>query len=76
LNQAEIATALREQSEEFRRLEQAHEEFETQLSAINQKKHLSPEEEMERKTIQKKKLKGKDRMAELIREFGKSITNN
>jgi hypothetical protein len=39
------------------------------LSVYQHKHHLSPEEEMEMKRIQKLKLVGKDRMMEIIGKY-------
>jgi len=52
---------------EFRKLHEEHESMEVKLRKLDNKKHLSPEEESERKHIQKMKLSGKDRMYEIIR---------
>jgi uncharacterized protein YdcH (DUF465 family) len=69
LDKTAIIDALREHNEDFRRLEQEHIELEGILERFNEKKHLTTEEEVERKTIQKKKLLGKDRMEAMIREY-------
>jgi len=62
---------LREKNEEFRALEEEHATLERALEEMNRRKHLTVEEEMERKTLQKKKLLGKDRMAEILRQYMK-----
>jgi len=46
------------------------------LAEIDKKVHFTPEEEVERKRIQKLKLVKKDRMAEIIREYKKSHSTN
>lgn len=43
-----------------------HLELKKQLEALNQKHHLTPEEEFEKKRIQKIKLAGKDRMMAIL----------
>jgi uncharacterized protein len=48
------------------RLWQEHLEFEEQLDAFNKRIYLSPTEEMERKTIQKKKLRGRDLIERIL----------
>jgi len=60
--------ALRVENEEFMELETEHARLEDALDEMNRRKHLTAEEEMERKTLQKKKLIKKDRMAQLVRE--------
>ncbi|MBI5141044.1 MAG: DUF465 domain-containing protein [Nitrospirae bacterium] len=67
MNDREAVDILRNESEEFRTLETEHLTLERTLDEMNKRKHLTPEEEMERKTIQKQKLAKKDRMAELLR---------
>lgn len=51
---------------ELKRLWQEHLEFEEQLEVFNKRVYLSPTEEMERKTIQKKKLKGRDQIERIL----------
>jgi hypothetical protein len=41
--------------------------LEKQLASMDQKPYLTPEEEFERKTVQKLKLAGKDEMIEICR---------
>lgn len=65
----EITEILKKENEEFRRLEEEHKRLEENLAQVDRKKFLSAEEEIERKNIQKQKLKKKDLMAELIREY-------
>lgn len=54
------------EDEEFRNLSEEHIEFERQLNQLNSRSHLTPQEEMERKKIQKLKLAGKDRMEKIV----------
>lgn len=68
----EIIELLMRQNEEFKKLEQDHKNLKGMLAEIDKKVYLTPEEEMERKKIQKLKLAKKDKMAELIREYKKS----
>ena len=51
----------------FRKLYEEHSIFEKQLNALYQKSLLSPEEEIERKKVQKLKLVGKDEMESILR---------
>lgn len=69
MEEQEIMDALRAENEEFRALEAEHKALERVLEEMNKRLHLAPEEEMERKTIQKQKLAKKDRMADLIRKY-------
>ncbi|RMG88236.1 MAG: DUF465 domain-containing protein [Candidatus Dadabacteria bacterium] len=67
-----IAKILVKESEEFRREMEAHQRYERILEELNRRPHLTPEEEMERKKIQKLKLAGKDRMARMILAYRKA----
>lgn len=53
----------------FRLLFEEHLLLEKQLTMLDQKTHLTPEEEFERKKIQKLKLAGKDEMEHIKREL-------
>lgn len=68
MNEVEIINILRNESEEFRKLEQEHKMLEETLDEISKKKYLTTEEELQKKQIQKQKLQFKDRMAQLVRE--------
>jgi uncharacterized protein YdcH (DUF465 family) len=72
LKEQEIVENLKQGSEEFRKLMEEHHNLEGILAEIDKKVYLTPEEEIERKKVQKQKLLKKDRMAELIREFKKN----
>lgn len=72
MKEQEIAEVLKRENEEFRRLIEEHRNLEGLLAEFNSKRYLTPEEELERKRIQKQKLLKKDRMAELIRDYKKS----
>ncbi len=51
----------------FRLLYEEHRLFEKQLAMLDQKPLLTPEEELERKKMQKLKLAGKDEMERIKR---------
>jgi hypothetical protein len=55
--------------EELKALYSEHQELKHQLEAFRNKFHLSPEEEVEKKRIQKLKLASKDRMMELLNRY-------
>jgi hypothetical protein len=56
-----------DQNARFRRLFEEHMILEKQLASMDRKPYLTPEEEFERKTVQKLKLAGKDEMIEICR---------
>ncbi|HEX9020430.1 MAG TPA: DUF465 domain-containing protein [Nitrospirota bacterium] len=62
-----LVSRLRVESPEFQKWEDEHHKLETTLASIDAHVYLSPEEEMERKRIQKLKLAAKDKMMEIIR---------
>lgn len=72
MKEADKINVLRNESEEYKKLEMKHRELEQFLETINKKKYLTTEEELEKKKIQKQKLQYKDRMAELIRKYNKN----
>lgn len=52
--------------EELKALYVEHQELKHRIEAFNSKLYLAPEDEMERKRLQKLKLASKDRMMELL----------
>ena len=59
---------LKQTNPEFRQLLEEHLQYERQLEEFNKLRYLSSEQELEKKRVQKIKLRGKDRMAELLKE--------
>jgi uncharacterized protein YdcH (DUF465 family) len=72
LKENDVVEILKKENEEFRKLTEEHRNLDLLLSEIDSKRYLTPEEEIERKNIQKQKLFKKDRMATLVREYRKS----
>ena len=66
------ATSLRDrlltQSDEYRRLDEQHHEYESRLITLTGKAVLSDEEQVEETTLKKKKLQVKDRMEQMVRD--------
>lgn len=62
-----LVEKLRVENSEFQKWEQEHRQLENTLMSFETHRYLSPEEEVERKRIQKLKLAAKDRMMEIIR---------
>jgi uncharacterized protein YdcH (DUF465 family) len=52
--------------EGLRRLWEEHQQLERRLAELDALPHLSPQEQAERKRLQKRKLAGKDRIAEIV----------
>lgn len=76
LKEYEIVEFLKKENEEFRRLSEEHRNLDQLLIEIDSKRYLSPEEEYERKKLQKQKLLRKDKMAAIVREYKKSQSLN
>lgn len=53
---------------ELDRLWKEHQELEAQLAELDQAKWLTSEQEQERRTLQRKKLHGKDKMMAIARD--------
>ena len=60
---------LREENPRYRKLYQEHVLWEKELARLDGKRFLTPEEEYERKNIQKLKLAGKDEMESIRRNY-------
>ena len=58
-----------DQDEELRRYVEDHRRLEDALEAFNKRVYLTPEEEIERKKLQKRKLFGKDRIHEILSKY-------
>ncbi len=65
-----IVKRLLSESEVFQRLWTRHLRYEQQIADLDRLHHLTPDQELERRTVQKLKLAGKDEMAALVREAG------
>ena len=57
------------QDYELKKYVDEHKEFERKLEEYKKRKHLTPEEEMERKKIQKLKLAGRDKVEEILSKY-------
>jgi hypothetical protein len=58
--------SLADQLPELRSLYAEHQDLKKKLDKLNHKHYLTPEEELEKKRIQKVKLVGKDRMMAIL----------
>ena len=68
-NDMDLIQRLSEENPRFRKLHEQHLLFEKQLQDLDERNYLTPEEDLERKKIQKLKLAGKDEMETILREF-------
>ena len=62
----ELIQTLLEREPELRRFYEEHVDLERQLGVFQQKHYLTPEEEVEKKRLQKLKLAGKDKIMEIL----------
>ena len=62
----EMILSLVDQVPELGSLYAEHQDLKKQLDTINHKHHLTPDEELEKKRIQKLKLAGKDRIMAIL----------
>lgn len=69
MDEAKVRAHLHENSEEFRRLEEKHHQYDEQLDAIADLAFLSPEDQIRKIELKKRKLRLKDRMYELMLDF-------
>jgi len=61
-----VIVSLLDKDPELKRFYEEHRELEQKLAEFHHKHHLTAEEEVEMKRIQKLKLIGKDRMMEIL----------
>lgn len=67
-NDLQLIRKLIPKNKELKVLWDEHLGYEEKLEQLNKRRYLSTEEEMKRKEIQKLKLRGKDRIAEILRD--------
>lgn len=64
-----LRAKLRTENAEFQHLEQEHRRIDRELMNFEIHVYLSPEEEFERRRLQKLKLAAKDKMMEMIKRY-------
>ena len=57
------------ENHEFKQLYEEHLELKHRVEKLNKLSFLSADQEREKKTVQKQKLKGKDRMIKIIEQY-------
>ena len=68
-NDQELIQRLSEENPRFRKLHEEHILFEKKLQEYEEMTYISDDEELERKTIKKLKLAGKEEMEAMLEEF-------
>jgi uncharacterized protein YdcH (DUF465 family) len=69
LKDEQTIVSLLDKDPELRKFYEEHREFERKLADFQHKHHLTPDEEVEMKKIQKLKLAGKDRIMEILGRY-------
>lgn len=69
MNTADIQRILSTEDPEFRQWVEEHHTCESRLGELTAKKEISTEEELEEKSLKKRKLQLKDQMAARIRSY-------
>ena len=67
VNEEVLVARLRSEDSEYQRWEQEHKNLEANLMLFETHRYLTPEEDLERKRIQKLKLAAKDKMMDIVR---------
>ncbi len=65
-----VIKTLLDRDAEFKSLFTEHEDLEKRLATLDNIHYLTPDQELERKQIQKMKLRGRDRMEQIIHLAG------
>lgn len=68
-HEEELIRSLLDRDAELRRYYEEHLELERELDRFNRKIYLTPEEEIEKKRLQKVKLAGKDRIMAILKRY-------
>ena len=68
----ETTEILKQENEEFAWIYQKHRELDEKVSELEDRRYLTPEEEIREKQLKKDKLRLKDKMAEMIRVYQES----
>lgn len=60
---------LSDENPELKKLWDEHLGYETKLKEFEKKQHLTPEDDIEKKRLQKLKLSGKDKIFEILTQY-------
>ncbi len=73
MREKELKEFLLKESQEFRKANRLHEQYEKKLEKFKNKSFLTEGEKLEEKELKKKKLAQKDKMYYLMTEYKKSL---
>jgi len=71
--EAELFRRLKDENPEFRRLAEKHREYDLKISEFDRIYYLTSEQERKRKELQKLKLKIKDEMYTIMRQYREPV---
>ena len=71
--EAELQDQLLKENAEYRRLVAEHQSYDDQLEGLYNKHFLSEEEQLQERTLKKKKLMLKDRMYSMVQQYRKEV---
>lgn len=74
--ETELQEQLLRDNEEYKRLATEHQSYDLQLEIFNNKIFLSEEEQLQEKTLKKKKLLLKDQMYLMVQKIRKQMDEN
>jgi len=66
VREEQVIASLVDKDPELKKYYEEHQELERKLAEFQHKHHLSPDEEVEKKRLQKLKLLGKDKIMEIL----------
>ena len=65
----ETKEILKQENDEFARIYRKHRELDEKVLILEERRYLTPAEEIQEKKMKKDKLRLKDKMAEMIKEY-------
>jgi uncharacterized protein YdcH (DUF465 family) len=75
MDDTSLREALRASSEDFRKLEEMHGTLDKKLVALAETKDPSPDKEIEEKRLKKMKLRVKDEMFRMMKQYAQEQEN-
>ncbi|MFN7921254.1 MAG: YdcH family protein [Bryobacteraceae bacterium] len=69
INEAQIKAHLIQTDDDFRGLAERHKAYDAKLTELEQKSHLSDDEQIEEVRLKKLKLQAKDQMRDLVARY-------
>jgi uncharacterized protein len=73
IREAELRNQLLKENAEYRKLAAEHQSYDDQLEDLSNKHFLSEEEQIQEKTLKKKKLMLKDQMYQMVQRIRKQM---